>query len=173
VAQGQFALEGIGRTVADLIRQSHGKANITVKNGDLIGIGLVSTLQRMEKQPLSASLEWKGGRTSFDRAVVNLNIGAGVGEITEGVLTAPAVQTALEGRVSLIDRFLSMRAQVSPVTAGTTPAPLIAFDVVGSWDDISVIPDARSFIERSRAAKPLFGLGRLAPSTQGASATPQ
>ena len=173
LAQGQFVLEAAGRTVADMVRQSHGKATVTVKKGDLIGIGLESTLRRMEKQPLSASLEWKGGRTSFDRAVVNLNIGGGVGDITDGALSAPTMRTALEGRVSLVDRSLTIRAHVSPPTASTTPAPLIAFDVVGSWDDVSVIPDARAFIERSRAAKPLFGVDRLSPSARGASSVPQ
>jgi AsmA protein len=41
---------------------------------------------------------------------------------------------------------------------------VIAFDIKGGWDDVAVIPDARAFIERSRAAKPLFGLDRLAPA---------
>jgi AsmA protein len=35
------------------------------------------------------------------------------------------------------------------------------FDVSGAWDNVTVTPDARSLIERSGAAKPLFGPERL------------
>jgi AsmA protein len=172
-AQGQFVLEASGRTVVDLVRRAYGRAAVTVKGGELIGIGLDSTLRRLEKQPLSASLEWKGGRTAFERAAVALNIGAGVAEITEGTLSAATMRTALEGSISLVDRSVTLRAHVSPALAESDPEPLIAFDVTGGWDDIAIIPDARAFIERSRAAKPLFGLDRIAPAARAPSATAQ
>jgi AsmA protein len=50
---------------------------------------------------------------------------------------------------------------------------VIVLDVIGGWDDIAIIPDARSLIERSGAAKPLFGAERLIPPvSRGASAVP-
>ena len=67
-AQGHFALEGSGRTAADLIRQTQGRTAITIKQGEIIGIGLNDVLRRVEKQPLSAFLDWRGGRTPFDQA---------------------------------------------------------------------------------------------------------
>lgn len=168
LAHGQFVLETTGATVADLVRQSHGRSSITVKQGELIGISLNEALKRVEKRPLAASLDWKGGRTPFDQAHVSLNVGAGVGEIAEGSLTTPALHAALRGRVSLLDRSLSLRALVDPATAGALPSPVIVFDVTGDWDDVAVVPDAKSLIERSGAAKPLFGAERLLPASQPA-----
>ncbi|HEV2559838.1 MAG TPA: AsmA-like C-terminal region-containing protein [Microvirga sp.] len=165
-AQGQFALESTGRTVADLVRQSHGRTALTVKQGEVVGINLGEALKRVEKRPLAASLDWKGGRTAFDQIHLALNVASGVGEIAEGTLAAPSLRTALQGQVSLFDRWLSMRALVDPATAGALPSPVIVFDVNGGWDDVAVVPDARSLIERSGAAKPLFGSDRIVPANQ-------
>jgi AsmA protein len=172
-AQGSFAIEGSGRTAVELVRQTHGRASIMVKKGELVGIGLETALRRVEKQPLSGSLEWKGGRTPFDRAAATVTVGSGIGEVSDGILSTPAMRTALTGRVSLVDRSLNMRAEVSPTPAGAPTSPLIQFDVTGGWDDVAIVPDAKSLIERSGAAKPLFGFDRSAPGTQGASALPQ
>ena len=167
-AQGQFALEGSGETVVDLVRQIHGRTTLTVRQGEIIGVGLEGAMRRIEKQPLSASLEWKGGRTAFDQAMVNLNIGAGIGEIVDGSVSAPTMRTALEGHVSLVDRSVAVRAHVSPASANSNLMPSIVFNLSGSWDDVAIAPDAKALIERSRAAKPLFGLDRsLPPSARG------
>jgi AsmA protein len=105
---------------------------------------------------------------------VNLNVGGGVGEVVDGALQAPAIHTVLEGRVSLADRSLAMRAQVNPGPPGTvTPtAPIVEFNLTGSWDDVDVIPDAKALIERSGAAKRLLGLDRLPTGALDASAAP-
>lgn len=173
-AQGHFALEGSGKTVADLVRQTQGKTTITVKQGEILGIGLNDVLRRAEKQPLSAFLDWRGGRTAFDQAWVNLAFGAGIGEIVDGALQAPAIYTALEGRLSLTDRSLAMRAHVNPGPAGsvTPTSPSVEFNVSGSWDDVDVIPDVKALIERSGAAKRLLGLDRLPTGALDASAAP-
>jgi AsmA protein len=166
LAQGHFMLETSGGTVADLVRQSHGRTTINVKQGEVIGVSLHEALKRVEKRPLAASLDWKGGRTPFDLIHVVLNVGAGVGEIVEGALTAPGLRTSLQGSVSLMDRLIAVRASVDPAPASTLPAPVFVFDVTGGWDDVAVVPDARSLIERSGAAKPLFGKERLVPAIQ-------
>ncbi|HEX2510797.1 MAG TPA: AsmA family protein, partial [Microvirga sp.] len=74
-AQGQFVLETSGGTIADLVRQSHGRTTINVKQGELIGVSLNEALKRVEKRPLAASLDWKGGRTPFELIHVVLNVG--------------------------------------------------------------------------------------------------
>ncbi len=156
LAQGQFNLETSGSTVVDLVRQSHGRAAITVRQGELVGIGLNDALRRVEKRPLLASTEWKGGRTPFETAQVNLNVGAGVGEITEGSLLAPTLRTALQGRVSLVERAVAIRALVDPTAPSPLPSPLMTLDVVGGWDDVAIVPDVKSLIERSGAAQRLL-----------------
>ncbi|HEV2602688.1 MAG TPA: AsmA-like C-terminal region-containing protein [Microvirga sp.] len=174
IAQGQFVLEGAGATAAEVVRQSQGRTQVTVRQGELIGIGLNDALRRVEKRPLSAFLDWKGGRTPFDQAQVSLAIVGGQGEIVDGALSAPHLRAGIQGRVSLVERAVTIKAQVDPITATPSPTPTIVFDVTGGWDDVAVIPDARAMIERSGAAKPLFGLERLgAPATaRDASAVP-
>jgi AsmA protein len=171
-AQGQFLFEGTGVTPADIVRQGHGRTNVVVKQGEIVGIGLNDALRRVEKRPLSAFLDWRGGRTPFDQAQVSLAIASGFGEIVDGNLLAPNLRAALQGRVSLIDRAVALKAQVDPITTAPSPAPAIVFDVTGSWDDIALIPDARAMIERSGAAKPLFGQERLGSTTRDAAAAP-
>jgi AsmA protein len=164
-AQGQFQLEGSGRNVAGVIRDAQGRSSVTVKDGELIGISLDDALRRVEKRPLLASLNWKGGRTPFDQAQAQIVLKNGIGEVSESRLTAPALQTNLQGRISLVDRTLDLRADVSAGTSALPdPAPALVFDVSGGWDSVVVAPDARSLIERSGAAKPLLGPGRLPPN---------
>jgi AsmA protein len=172
-AQGQFQLEGTGPTVAGVIRDAQGRSSVTVKDGELVGISLEDALRRVEKRPLLASLNWKGGRTPFDQAQAQINLKNGIGEVTETRLTAPALLTNLQGRISLVDRTLDLKADVSSGTPSVPdPAPALVFDVSGGWDNVVVAPDARSLIERSGAAKPLFGPDRVpagnAPPTASA-----
>ena len=72
-------------------------------------------------------------------------------------MTAPGILMGLQGDISLRDRSLDLKAEVSLTNQAANAGPMIAFDVNGSWDDVAVKPEARSLIERSGAAKPLFG----------------
>jgi AsmA protein len=156
-AQGQVQLDGTGRNAAEIVRQSQGRTSLTVKAGELVGIGLDDLVRRIEKRPLAASLEWQGGRTPFDVAQVALNIGSGIGEITEGRMQSPHVVTTLQGRVLLAERALDVKAMVDPATPAPAASPMIMFGVNGGWDAVRITPDAKSLIQRSGAARPLFG----------------
>lgn len=159
-AQGQFQFEGTGQNPEAVVRQADGRSSISVEDGELVGISLEDALRRVEKRPLLASLNWKGGRTPFHQAQAQIVMKDGVGEVTEGHLTTPALQASLQGQVLMVDRTLRLKAQIS--SAGSAdPSPVIGFDVGGGWDNVVVTPDARSLIERSGAAKPLFGSERL------------
>lgn len=161
-ANGQFHLEGSGPTAAEIVRRASGRASVKVRDGELVGIGLNDVIRRIEKRPLAASLEWRGGRTPFDLAQLNLAVAGGVGEVADGSLVSPAIRTFLHGKISFLDRMVALRADVIP-TANPSPEPLIAFAVTGGFGDIVVTPDAKALIERSGAAKSLLG-ERLAPT---------
>jgi AsmA protein len=171
LGQGQFQIEGTGRTPAEVVRRAAGHTTVTIKDGELIGIGLVDAVRRVEKRPLAASLNWKGGRTPFEQAQIQFNVADGVADIADSRMTAPGLVTSLRGRVFLVDRVLDLKADVSP--AATSPTPAIVFDVTGRWQDAIVTPDARSLIQRSGAAKPLFGPLRPTPTGGGSLATAQ
>lgn len=171
--QGQFAMEGWGQSPAEMVRRAHGRSSVTVKEGELVGLALADALRRVEKRPLLASLNWKGGRTPFEQTQAQIVMKDGVGVVQETRLTAPALLTNLQGQVSLIDRTLSLKADVSPASQTANAAPVIVFDVSGGWDSVIVAPDARALIERSGAAKPLLGPDRVAPVEPRPQATAQ
>ncbi|GEO15818.1 cell envelope biogenesis protein AsmA [Microvirga aerophila] len=162
-AQGQFLLEGTGETPAEMMRRAQGRSTITIQEGELIGLALDDALRRLEKRPLLASLNWRGGRTPFDQAQAQILVKNGVGEIADARLASPSLLTTLAGQVSLVDRTLNLKADVS--APAQNPSPSILFDVNGGWDNVTVTPDARSLIQRSGAAKPLFGPDRLPQSS--------
>lgn len=172
-ATGHFNFEGLGRNPADVIREAQGSSSIEVVDGEIVGIALDDALRRVEKRPLLASLNWKGGRTSFDKAQAQVVVKGGVGDIVEAHLKGPAVQAALKGQVLLVDRTLSMTANVSPADAPAGQSPALVFDVMGDWDNVAVSPQVRSLIERSGAAKPLFPSERVPASRQGPQAVAQ
>jgi AsmA protein len=162
-ASGQFTLGGAGRSPREVVRRSKGGARIAVREGELVGIGFGDALKRLEKRPLAASLDWRGGRTPFDLAQAGVTVAGGAGEITAN-MTSAAVKAEVQGDASLAERFLVLKAQVQSNTPSVSALPPLVFDVTGGWDDIAIIPDARSLIERSGAAKPLLRLDSLAPT---------
>jgi AsmA protein len=170
-AQGSFSFEGTGQNPIEVVQQAQGRSTITVRKGELVGIALGDALKRVEKHPLLASLNWKGGRTPFQEAQAQIVVQDGVGEVTEGKLMSEDVVAQLKGQVLMVDRTLNLRAEVSAADAKS--APTIAFDIDGGWDNVSVMPNARSLIERSGAAKPLLPAQRVAPNAQTPQATAQ
>ncbi|MBL0402705.1 AsmA family protein [Microvirga aerilata] len=171
-AQGQFSFEGTGRNPADVIRQAQGRSSIEVMEGELVGIALHDALRRVEKRPLLASLNWKGGRTPFTEAQAQIVMKNGVGELVEGHLRGPDVRADLRGKVLLVDRTLDVTADVSAAGSPSGQLPALVFDVTGEWDSVAVSPQIRSLIERSGAAKPLLP-ARVPANEQGPQAVAQ
>lgn len=172
-AQGQFSFDGQGRNPADVIRRAEGHSSVEVTDGELVGINLDDALRRVEKRPLLASLNWKGGRTPFDKAEAQVMLGDGVGQIVEGKLKGPAVQADLRGQVLLVEQTLQVTAGIAAVDAPAGQSPALAFDVTGDWNNVTISPHIRSLIERSGAAKPLFPSQRVPANEQGPQATAQ
>jgi AsmA protein len=171
-AYGQFNLEGKGQNPVEVVQKAQGRSSITVQKGELVGIGLGDALKRVDKHPLLASLNWKGGRTPFQEAQAQIVVQDGVGEVVEGKLTSADVVAELKGQVLMVDRTLNLKAAVGAADTKSA-APAIAFDIDGGWDNISVMPDARSLIERSGAAKSLLPADRILPNEQTPQATAQ
>ncbi|KAA2237755.1 AsmA family protein [Salinarimonas soli] len=165
-AQGQFNLDGLGPSPAELVSSLHGRAAMNVRAGELIGIGVPEALRRVERRPLS--LDWRNGRTPFDQLGVQLAVANGVALVTEGTLSSPAVRGTIQGRLSMVDRMVAARALFEGVPAPAVAAsaslpPALAFDLVGPWTDVAVVPDAKALIERSGAARSLLPEIRIHP----------
>jgi AsmA protein len=159
LAQGHVVLDATGESLAELARQVQGRAVVTVRQGELWGVALNDALRKAERRPLSTTLEWRGGRTPFDQAQIVANLHAGVGDIVEGHVMSPPTRTALQGRILVADRSLAVKALVEAASAasGFAPGASLAFEISGPWNDVTFAPDVPSLIQRSRAARQLFG----------------
>ena len=151
-AQGQFTFEGSGETAAEIVQRLHGRASGIVRPGELLGVGLSDALRRVDgKSPLA--LTGRGGRTPFDQAHLNVTIADGTADIGDGGLTSAAVRAVLQGKVSLTEGTLAVKANVesaAPVEAGS--APSLLFDIAGPWENVTIVPEARPLTQRSGAA---------------------
>jgi AsmA protein len=135
-AQGQFAFEGSGDSSAEIVRRLHGRAGVTVRQGELVGIGLHDALRRKNGRP--PALSGRGERTPFDEARLNITIMGGTAEITDGGLTAAGLRAALRGSASLSDRMLAARADVE----GTGLPSAMVVDISGPWNEPSIVSRA-------------------------------
>ena len=133
--------------------QSHGRAAITVRQGELVGIGLNDALRRVEKRPLLV-------RPS-GRAAHALRDGPGQpqcrrrGRRDHRGIASRRRPHRPPGAGLAVERAVAIRALVDP-TAPSPSSPLMTLDVVGGWDDVAIVPDVKSLIERSGAAQRLL-----------------
>lgn len=153
---GQVLLESTGESAADLARHAQGRGSVLIRSGEIGGVNLADVLRRAESRPLSAFLDWRGGRTAFEQVQQSWTMSAGIADL-EGTTTSPGLQGAVQGRVSVVERSVALRAKVEAASrAQGGEAPALVFDLVGPWDNVAVVPDARALIERSGAARPLL-----------------
>ncbi len=158
-ASGQFSLDGSGESVADIVRSLDGGAQITFRNGDILGLDLEQALRRLEKRPLSIVTEMRNGRTGFETATVSARLNDGLIELNEAVVSGLGVQLAVNGHASLADRTMHLRALARQTGPGSVPresGPQLMLEIRGPWDDPSLVFDKESLMRRSEAAAPLM-----------------
>jgi AsmA protein len=136
-AQGQFTLEGSGSSAAELMARLQGRGHVTIRQGELVGVGLSDALRRIEKGPSSVPLQWSGGRMAFDQAALDLIFSGGSAYIMDGELTAAGLRAVLQGRVSMMERNVALRADVENVPAAGG-ASSVAVDVSGPWSGLTI-----------------------------------
>jgi AsmA protein len=158
-ANAHIAVEGGGATPDQIARSLTGRGDIDIENGDVAGIDVERTLRRIEKRPLAGVVDFRSGRTPFDRARLSATIADGVATLSDGQAEGEAYSMTFAGAAQIAERQISLHAIVAPADSGgktKADAPGFAFDVSGSWDNPTIAPDARSLIKRSGAAQPLF-----------------
>ncbi|MEA2857572.1 MAG: AsmA protein [Methylobacteriaceae bacterium] len=156
------SMEAAGDSVLQTIRGLDGKGQFSIVQGDIGGLDLNEALRRVATRPLSSLTDMRGGRTVFDRAAGSFRISKGVAEIVEASAQAPGLSIGMTGSVQIADRMLALKgvATQAPGDAQSVTEPTqLPFDVLGSWDDPSIVPDAQSLIRRSGAAERLYKQG--------------
>ncbi len=156
---GTLQVEASGASPLALVRSLEGRASLLVRQGDIVGINLPEVLRRIEKRPLGAALDVRGGRTPFDTASVSSRISRGVLELQDASVSSPAARVALSGQIGLAERLFAVAglAQLAEAPAGREPVTL-PFEVTGSFDDPVIMPDARALMRRSGTTGPFFDL---------------
>ncbi|MET3354013.1 AsmA-like C-terminal region-containing protein [Xanthobacter autotrophicus] len=159
----QVEVSGAGGNVVEIARTLTGNASISAGSGYLAGLDVAQVLQRIERRPLSATSDARGGRTAFTDLSGRIAIADGVGTVEEMQLQGKQVRLGMEGSISIAERSLDLAGHASLVlsggkTAGGKPTGGVdlPFSVRGPWDTPMVMADPLSLIERSGAALPLL-----------------
>jgi AsmA protein len=155
-------IEGTGDSIYELTRALNGTANLTSRNGAIVGLNVEQLLRRLERRPLSGGNEFRTGRTPYDTLTVKLLIRQGTADIQEVRIEGPTIRLALGGSASIPARDLDLTGTASllaaTANAGDKPTPKfeLPFIVSGPWDDPIMLPDPQILMQRSGAAAPLL-----------------
>lgn len=176
----QLDVAGTGDSVLGIARNLAGSLSLTAANGYLSGFDVAQVLQRIERRPLSAVADSRGGRTAFADLSARIAITDGLGTVEEMQLAGKQVRLAMQGSVSIAERSLDLAGHASLVPAGGkgagggkgtgsgTGGIDLPFSVRGPWDTPTVMADPLSLIERSDAAQSLLEAVKSRASTVAA-----
>lgn len=153
-----LAVEATGESVLDLTRTLAGTAELTARQGGIVGVNIEQLLKRLEQRPLSIAADFRRGRTPFDKLTATFKIAQGTATVEDVTVEGGAVRLGLAGSTSIAARDLDLKGTAALVaaTADATPLFELPFVVQGPWDDPILLPDAQSLIRRSGAAAPLL-----------------
>jgi AsmA protein len=154
-AQGQIVLDGSGDDPAGIVRNLHGRAQMTIRQGEFVGIGLADLLRRRDGQNDATPVAWQGGRTPFEQVSLQMDISDGVAAITDAKLSGAGVRAALQGRTSLAHRTVAAKASVeTTLTSAGAPSPII-LDITGPLSKPTVVHGVRFNPQSADAAAPV------------------
>ncbi|AMJ59427.1 AsmA family protein [Bosea sp. PAMC 26642] len=148
----QLTLDGVGRTLEEVVGSFNGKASLNLRQGELAGFGFIDLLRRAERNPLVALRDWRQGKTPFESATASATIANGIATVTEAQMTGSAYRVALGGQVSLAERWLDMAAVLSPLN-GSLKLP---FTLRGPFDNPTIEPDADAIPRPTGAILPML-----------------
>ncbi|PTM42713.1 AsmA-like C-terminal region-containing protein [Bosea sp. 124] len=118
----QFSLDGLGRSLPEILASLSGKGSIALRQGELGGFAFGDLLRRAERNPGLALRDWRQGKTTFETASANAVIAGGILTIGEAQMAGSGYRMTLIGNASLPERTLDMAALLQPV-AGTLRLP--------------------------------------------------
>jgi AsmA protein len=154
-----LAIEATGSSMLGLTRTMNGSANLTGRQGAMVGLNIEQLLRRLERRPLSGTGDFRNGRTPFEKLNVDLKITDGIATVENVSLEGSKVRLGLSGSASIPARDFDLRGVAALATTGTgdtAPAFELPFMVQGPWDDPIMLPDTQALIMRSPVASPLL-----------------
>jgi AsmA protein len=113
----------------------------------------------LQRSPLSASGDFRNGRTPFEKLSIRFRIVQGLATIEDVALEGPSVLLAVTGTTSIPAREFNLSGTANLIGGAATDASglfELPFTVRGQWGSPSIIPDTRTLIERSPAVRSLL-----------------
>jgi AsmA protein len=156
LARANVSFETSGNSFYELAGKLDARGDFSVDSGEIYGIDLGLAFRRLERQPLSAGVELRSGRTSFDQLSAKFNVVQGQAEIDDGLARDDTANVNFSLRAQIADRTLDLHAIASRPAAADAKPLQIGFSLTGGWDDAVFTPDALGLIRRSDAAAPLL-----------------
>ena len=157
------AIDATGNSVLGLTRTLNGTANLTGRQGALLGWNVEQLLRRLERRPLSGTGDFRNGRTPFEKLTADFKITDGIATAETVSLEGSKVRLGLAGSASIPARDFDLHGVASLAVASAAdaaPAFELPFVVQGPWDDPILLPDTQALIQRSPAASPLLNAVR-------------
>jgi AsmA protein len=152
-----FSVDSAGRSVQELAGNLNGAVQVVAKEGALNGWNVEQMMRRLQRSPLSASGDFRNGRTPFEKLNIRFRIVQGLATIDDVALEGPSVQLAMTGTTSIPAREFNLSGTANLI-GGTAADGFfeLPFTVRGQWGNPSIVPDTRTLIERSPAVRSLL-----------------
>ena len=156
------ALDSSGNSVLGMTRGLNGTANLTGRQGSLVGWNVEQLLRRLERRPLSGTGDFRNGRTPYEKFAADFKIVDGIATVEHVSLEGSKVRLGLAGSASIPARDFDLHgvAALASTSADAPPAFELPFVVQGPWDDPILLPDTQSLLARSPVASPLLNAVR-------------
>jgi AsmA protein len=154
------ALDAAGNSVMAMTRTLNGTANLTGRQGSLVGWNVEQLLRRLERRPLSGTGDFRNGRTPFEKLTADFQIAEGTATIEHVSMEGSKVRLGLAGSASIPSRDFDLHGVAALASADAPPTFELPFVVQGSWDDPILLPDTQALLARSPVASPLLNAVR-------------
>jgi AsmA protein len=150
-ATGQFAFEGVGGSVEQVVGSLTGRANLTIRQGEFRGIAFPDLLRKAEKPPTSAR-DWRQGKSAFETLQLSALANLGVLYLTETQLSGSGYNVVLNGTADLGRRWLDLNGALSSTTTSTR----VPFEVRGPFFSAAFTPEIDAALHMLGPAIPLL-----------------
>jgi AsmA protein len=144
----QFNLDGLGRSLPEVLGSLSGKATLALRQGELGGFAFGELLRRAERNPELALRDWRQGRTTFETASANAVIANGILTLSDAQMAGSGYRLTLIGTAALPSQTLDMAALLQPVTG----ALRLPFSLTGPFAAPTLELEPESMLRRTGAA---------------------
>jgi AsmA protein len=155
----EVAIDATGDSVMALTRTMNGTANLTGRQGAMVGLNIEQLLRRLERRPLSGTGDFRNGRTPFEKLTVNIKIADGVATVDDVKMEGSKVRLGLAGTATIPTRDFDLRGTAALTSANSGEAPPsfeLPFVVQGPWENPIMLPDTQALMQHSPLASPLM-----------------